>query len=92
MKFHDEEGNPAEWFRTPAQGAATVVWCATSPLLAAGGGVYCEDGNISELRTEAATGTGPAALTGVRPWAVDPALARELWTVSERLLGETFDL
>jgi NAD(P)-dependent dehydrogenase (short-subunit alcohol dehydrogenase family) len=92
MEFHDSEGNRAGWFRSASQGAATSVWCATSPLLSAGGGVYCEDCNVAELRREAATTSGPAALKGVRPWAVDPKLARELWTLSEAMLGDRFSL
>lgn len=92
MKFYDSEGNRAEWFRSVSQGAAASVWCATSPLLAAGGGVYCEDCNVAELRRDAATTTGPEALKGVRPWAVDPKLARELWILSETLLNERFSI
>src|SRR5262249_49013026 len=34
----DEKGRIREGFKTPAGGAATAVWCATSPLLAGGGG------------------------------------------------------
>src|SRR5262249_42049501 len=35
-------GAPGE-FKTPEQGAATSVWCATSPQLEGKGGVYCLD-------------------------------------------------
>lgn len=83
----DEQGNVREGFKTPAGGAATAVWCATSPLLAAGGGVYCEDCNIAAPLP--ATDPG---FTGVRAWAIDPDAARRLWTLSEDLLGQTFDL
>ncbi|ULT25086.1 hypothetical protein KUH03_40580 [Sphingobacterium sp. E70] len=34
------------------QGAATTVWCATSPLLEHIGGVYCEDGDIAVLSSD----------------------------------------
>jgi NAD(P)-dependent dehydrogenase (short-subunit alcohol dehydrogenase family) len=81
----DEQGRVNERFKTPAGGAATAVWCATSPLLAAGGGVYCEDCNVAM-----AVGADDASFSGVRPWAIDPAAARQLWTLSERLLGESF--
>ena len=30
----DEDGNPRHSFKTPEQGAATTLWCATSPQLA----------------------------------------------------------
>ena len=61
------------------------MWCATSPLLAGGGGVYCEDCNIAEARPAA-----DQSFTGVRPWAIDPKAAKRLWSLSEKLLGETF--
>jgi NAD(P)-dependent dehydrogenase (short-subunit alcohol dehydrogenase family) len=67
------------------QGAATSVWCATSPQLEGMGGVYCEDVDIAEL--VAADAKLPV---GVRPWAVDPALAERLWSVSEGWTGARF--
>lgn len=69
-------------FKTIGQGAATTVWCATSPQLRGHGGVYCEDVDIaivSEL-------TGVAD-PGVHPWAIDPSAAERLWALSEALLG-----
>jgi len=43
----DERGrpiiDPARNMKTPEQGAATSVWCATSCQLEGLGGVYCED-------------------------------------------------
>ena len=33
--------------KTTEQGAATSVWCATSPQLDGMGGVYCEDVDIA---------------------------------------------
>lgn len=83
----DDKGRVNERFKTPAGGAATSVWCATSPLLAPGGGVYCEDCNVA-----VAVGADDKSFSGVRPWAIDPAAAKRLWTLSERLLGETFAL
>lgn len=81
----DDNGNVREGFKTPAGGASTAVWCATSPLLAAGGGVYCEDCNIAKLVPD-----DDPTFTGVRSWAIDPVAAKRLWTLSEILLGETF--
>jgi NAD(P)-dependent dehydrogenase (short-subunit alcohol dehydrogenase family) len=83
----DDEGRVNDRFKTTAGGASTSVWCATSPMLAAGGGVYCEDCNIA-----AAVPADDPSFAGVRPWAIDPDAAERLWTLSERLLGETFQL
>ncbi|HEY4943394.1 MAG TPA: oxidoreductase [Rhizomicrobium sp.] len=88
MGWIDETtGKPRDGFKTPAGGAATAVWCATSPLLSAGGGVYCEDCNIAE-----AVAYDSRAMNGVRPWAIDADKARQLWALSETMLGETFGL
>ena len=81
----DDEGRVNDRFKTVSGGASTSVWCATSPMLAAGGGVYCEDCNIA-----AAVPADDPSFAGVRPWAIDPDAAERLWTLSERLLGETF--
>ncbi len=84
MGWIDEKtGKPRDGFKTPAGGAATAVWCATSPLLAAGGGVYCEDCNIAEP-----VPYDSKAMSGVRPWVMDGDAARRLWTLSEDMLGE----
>jgi NAD(P)-dependent dehydrogenase (short-subunit alcohol dehydrogenase family) len=82
----DDEGRVNERFKTPAGGAATAVWCATSPLLGAGGGVYCEDCNIA-----VAVGADDKGFAGVRPWAIDAEAAKRLWALSEKMLGERFD-
>jgi NAD(P)-dependent dehydrogenase (short-subunit alcohol dehydrogenase family) len=82
--FMDEEGrpiiDPANNKKTPEQGAATTVWCATSPRLNGLGGVYCENCDIA-LGTAAAS----TEMLGVRPWATDPEAAERLWLLSERL-------
>jgi NAD(P)-dependent dehydrogenase (short-subunit alcohol dehydrogenase family) len=65
-------------FKTPAQGAATSVWCATSSSLDGMGGVYCEDVDIGE--PVPADSREPR---GVRPWIMDRDLARRVWTRSE---------
>jgi NAD(P)-dependent dehydrogenase (short-subunit alcohol dehydrogenase family) len=69
-------------FKAVPEGAATTVWCSTSPQLNNIGGVYCEDCDIAEVI--AGDFTVP---TGVAPWACDPDLARKLWTLSEKLTG-----
>jgi NAD(P)-dependent dehydrogenase (short-subunit alcohol dehydrogenase family) len=65
-------------FKTVAQGAATTIWCATSPQLEGLGGVYCENCDIAAVKTEGDD--------GVRPHALDPAVAQRLWSWSERWL------
>ncbi len=76
----DEDGNPLIEFKTPAQGAATQVWAATSPQLADLGGVYLEDCDVAEVGTE-------DGAPGVRPYAIDPESARRLWALSSTLTG-----
>jgi len=87
----DSEGkpirDPERQMKTVQQGAATSVWCATSPQLDGLGGVYCENVDISPLvapENEAAW-TGGDSIPGVLPRAVDPEAAARLWEVSERL-------
>ncbi|SHF90270.1 NAD(P)-dependent dehydrogenase, short-chain alcohol dehydrogenase family [Fodinibius roseus] len=84
----DDEGNMipevAASLKTIPQGAATTIWCATSPLLNDIGGVYCEDADIAEL----ASGEGVSA--GVKPYSLDEASAKRLWKLSEEMTGVTF--
>ena len=77
--------DPARNMKTPEQGAATSVWCATSRQLEGLGGVYCEDCDIA-----VPVPGGSTELRGVRPWAVDREFAQELWSLSERLIGVRF--
>jgi len=85
MGWFDAEGNVNSRFKTVEQGAATSVWCATSPLLADKGGVYCEDCDIAARWTE-----GMDSSSGVRGHAIDPAIAAHLWAVSENMTDVTF--
>lgn len=85
MGWIDEHGNVNERFKTPSQGAATSVWCATNAQLDGKGGVYCEDCDIAAL-----VPADDKGFSGVRPWAIDPALADKLWTLSERMTGVAF--
>ncbi|RJL22104.1 oxidoreductase [Bailinhaonella thermotolerans] len=75
-----EDGRPAPGFKTPAQGAATAVWAATSPLLDGHGGAYCQDCDIADPAT-----TDDMLIGGVKPWATDPASAARLWHLSATL-------
>jgi len=76
---------PESSLKNAEQGAATSVWCATSAQLEGMGGVYCEDVDVAEA--VAADFPEPR---GVRPWAMDPDLAEQLWTKSEEWTGTTF--
>lgn len=92
----DADGNPIidpeRQLKTAEQGAATGVWCATSAQLDGMGGVYCEDCDISPLNPSDApldffeSNDG----WGVMSYAIDPAQARRLWTLSEELVGIRF--
>ncbi|HEV2986159.1 MAG TPA: oxidoreductase [Vicinamibacterales bacterium] len=77
-------------YKTTEQGAATSVWCATSPQLEGKGGVFCLDVDVAEVvRDFSLQGTGQM-LSGVLPWAIDPDLAERLWRLSEEMTGVTF--
>ncbi|KAA9161348.1 SDR family NAD(P)-dependent oxidoreductase [Amycolatopsis acidicola] len=86
----DEQGNSKSTFKTPEQGAATQVWCATSRQLDDFGGQYCEDCDIAEPAGDEELrigGARPAVRLGVRDWATDPEQAARLWTMSAELTG-----
>ena len=75
-----------EYVKTAAQGAATSVLLAASPLLDGVTGRYFADGNEAVL----ASRRDPEDQTGrrVAPYAVDPANAQRLWEVTLRLLDD----
>jgi hypothetical protein len=76
-----QEAASGRRFKNIPQGAATTIWCSTSPQLDGMGGVNCEDCDIAEVIP------GDFALpTGMAPWACDPELAEKLWELSEQLI------
>ena len=91
----DAEGkpviDPAKDLKTVPQGAATQVWCATSPRLNGLGGVYCENSDIAPMqRADAQTMVevdDTLGQSGVAPHAVDPEAAAKLWAVSGQMLN-----
>jgi len=89
MGFLDENGNMlpevAASLKTIPQGAATTIWCATSPLLNDLGGVYCEDCDVAELASD------QNASHGVKEYSVDKDNAKRLWTLSEEMTGIKFN-
>jgi hypothetical protein len=78
----DEDGTPLNpaGFKTPEQGAATQTWAATSPQLDGMGGVFLEDCEIASPAADGSRG-------GVKDYAIDPAQAERLWTLSAELTG-----
>jgi NAD(P)-dependent dehydrogenase (short-subunit alcohol dehydrogenase family) len=93
MGLIDESGRPIidpdHEKKTPQQGASTIVFAATSPMLAGIGGVYLKDNDISPLDenpkpVDLTSGETPRAT--VVPHAIDPDSAKRLWELSERLL------
>lgn len=73
-------------FKSIPQGAATSVWAAFVADAHEIGGRYTEDCQISPMTDGLITPGSP----GVRPYALDPGRARELWALSEKLVGESF--
>ena len=96
MGTHDADGNifteVARKLKTISQGAATTVWCATSPDLDEIGGVYCENGDVSELDLGNIEHKydDPLTLRGVQPYSLDKLNAAKLWRLSEEMTGITF--
>lgn len=78
----------AAMLKTVPQGAATTVWCATSPKLNNLGGVYCEDVEVAELDLS----DGTTSSKGVMPWSLDEASAKKLWTLSESMTNVQFQV
>jgi NAD(P)-dependent dehydrogenase (short-subunit alcohol dehydrogenase family) len=71
-------------FKTIEQGAATSVFVATSRQLDGIGGRYFEDCNEASVLDPATPNT---TISGVAPYALDPANANRLWELSLALLG-----
>ncbi|WP_284653303.1 SDR family NAD(P)-dependent oxidoreductase [Flavobacterium terrisoli] len=91
MGFCDAYGNIlpeiAANLKSVPEGAATTVWCATSPLLNNIGGVYCEDTDVANLFGNAKEDT--FGTSGVMPYSLDEDLAWKLWSLSEEMTGVT---
>lgn len=69
------------FFKTTQQGAATTLVAAVAPELDGVGGRYLEDCQEADVVEDDAT-----ASSGVRRWALDPAVAEQLWDASLALL------
>jgi len=78
-RLRAQAGGGAPAWKTPAQGAATSVLLATSPVLSGVSGRYFEDCNE-------ALPNQPGTRTGVAPYALDSDAAERLWDVSLEML------
>ena len=67
--------------KTVEQGAATSIWAGFIGSADEVGGRYCEDCHVADVQPSG---------EGVRSYAVDPATATKLWTLSETMVGENF--
>jgi NAD(P)-dependent dehydrogenase (short-subunit alcohol dehydrogenase family) len=85
LRARSPGGRGLVWKQVPA-GAATSVWAATAPELEGRGGLYLEDCHVAQVDdAEGAAG-------GVRSYALDPAAAKRLWSLSEAMVGQSFPL
>jgi NAD(P)-dependent dehydrogenase (short-subunit alcohol dehydrogenase family) len=73
---------PVERRKSVAQGAATSVFLAASPLVEGIGGRYFEDVSEADVRTESPGMFG----TGVADYALEPRYAELLWEVSTEMV------
>ncbi|MDF7813995.1 SDR family NAD(P)-dependent oxidoreductase [Hymenobacter sp. YC55] len=92
--FYDKQGKEVPEvigsLKSIPQGAATTIWCATSPLLNTIGGVYCEDSDVARLASGEGFANGVES-AGVMAYSVDAATATRLWHLTEKLTGISFN-
>lgn len=85
MGWLNKDGSVTEeakgYIKTPEQGAASLLWAATSPLLESRGGEYCEDCDIAAM-----SAPDEPRWRNVAEWAVDDAGARRLWEITEAMV------
>ena len=73
-------------YKSIPQGAATSVWAGFVAGADEVGGRYCEDCALAPVVDD------PGQRRGVRSYALDPDKSAALWTTSEELVGERFDI
>jgi NAD(P)-dependent dehydrogenase (short-subunit alcohol dehydrogenase family) len=90
MGLIDESGraiiDPEHGKKTLQQGASTIVFAATSPLLAEIGGVYLNNNDVSQLNDDQPPVTAQEIPADVVSHSIDPRSAERLWELSEQLL------
>lgn len=79
--------DPAVGKKTPQQGASTVVFAATSPLLDGIGGVYLKDNDVSPIDDRERQLTPDCIPAEVTSRSIDLHDAKRLW--SERMIGRS---
>lgn len=78
--------DPARGKKTAPQGASTIVFAATSPLLAEIGGVYLKDNDVAPLDDEQRPLSADRIPSDATSSSLDPEAAKRLWELSEKLL------
>lgn len=78
--------DPVAGKKNPQQGASTIVFAATSPLLQEIGGVYLKDNDIAVLDDEMRPLTADRIPAEAASSSIDPESARRLWALSEDLI------
>jgi len=90
MGLIDDEGrpiiDPAVGKKTTQQGASTIVFAATSPLLDDIGGVYLKDNDIAPLDDEPRPLTADQIPADAMSRSIDPDAAKRLWELSEAMI------
>ena len=84
-KLIESSGAAEVEFKTVEQGAATSVWAGVVADGDAVGGRFCEDCGVAPVVDDG------DVTRGVRAYALDPETAAALWTLSEQMVGETFE-
>ena len=89
----DEDGKPVidpeKGWKTPEQGASTMIWAATSALLDGKGGVYLTNNEVGKLLAE--DDDDQIGNDSVKPSVKDPVNAGRLWRLCEALTGARLD-
>ncbi len=78
--------DPAAGKKTAEQGAATLVFAATSPQLDGIGGVYLKDNDIAPVDDRMLPVTADLIPADAASHALDPEAADRLWDMSRRML------
>ncbi len=90
MGLLDQDGHPvidpAAGKKTAEQGAATVVFAATSPQLDGIGGVYLKDSDIAPVDDRVLPVTAELIPADAISHALDPDTADRLWDMSQQML------